>query len=385
MTNLQRIPIAYMRGGTSKAVFLHERDVPPDGNERDRFFLRLMGSPDRRQIDGLGAADVTTSKIAVIESSSRDDADVNYTFIQVGIDDATLDHNGNCGNISAAVGPFAIEEGLVAAVEPVTVVRIFNTNTQRVLVAEVPVEDGRPSVQGDYEMAGVPGTAARISLDYSATVGGTSGRLLPTGNVIDKIAGVPGAGDVQVSLVDLANPVVYVAAEQVGLTGAEVPSDFARGTEANERLEYIRAHAAVLFGLTDHWSKVAKECSMFPLLTVVSPAQDYAIYSGGAVESEDIDLTARMFCLRQMHNAYAGTGTANLGVAALIPGSLPGQASGLSTEDDTVRLGHPTGTITIKAKVELRNGEITPLRASYDRTARRLMDGWAYVPRSDLL
>ena len=221
-TEAIRISCAIMRGGTSKGVFVKEADMPADRETRDKAILALFGTPDVRQIDGLGGADVLTSKFAMIGPPSRDDADVDYTFVQVGIANATLDYNGNCGNISAAVGPYAIQEGLVRAVEPVTVVRIHNTNTGKVLTAHVPIVNGHPAIEGDDVVTGVPRTGAGIFLDYSETAGAVTGALLPTGQPFDELE-VAGVGTVPVTLSDVANPVVYLLADDVGMVGTESP------------------------------------------------------------------------------------------------------------------------------------------------------------------
>jgi methylitaconate Delta-isomerase len=382
---LRKIPIAIIRGGTSRGLFARTEDMPSDAAVRDRAILGLFGTPDRRQIDGLGGADVLTSKFAMIGPPSRPDADVDYTFVQVGLGNATLDYNGNCGNISAGVAVYAIQEGFVPPVDGTTIVRIHNTNTSKIFVAEVPVVDGEPAVEGDLEIAGVPGSGARIKLDYSQTAGSVTGKFLPTGNVTDTIDDVPGIGSVAVTLVDLANPVVYVKADDVGLTGIEEPDEFGAGTATNTMLEYIRSKAAVMFGMTDDWTKATLDCSLFPLLTVVQEPRSYVTYGSAAkVEAADADLVVRMLCLQQMHKAYAGTGTANLGAAALVPNTVVNDLLNPAAAG-VVRFGHPTGVSVVEATVS-NDPETgwTPTRVIYERTARRLMDGHAYV-REDRL
>ncbi len=384
---MRKVPIVIMRGGTSRGLFAKTEDMPADSVIRDRTILALFGTPDHRQIDGLGGADVLTSKFAMIGPPTRADADVDYTFVQVGIGNATLDYNGNCGNISAAVALYAIQEGYSAAVEPVTLVRIHNTNTGKVFFAEVPVVGGEPAVEGDCEIAGVPGTGARIKLDYSQTVGSVTGKFFPTGNVSDTIDDVPSLGPVRVTLSDLANPVVYVKADDVGLTGTEDPAQFGVGTTTNVMLEHIRSKAAALFGMTDDWRKATLDCSLFPLLTVVQKPRPYVTYGDARkVELEDVDLVVRMLCLQQMHKAYAGTGTANLGATALVTGTVVNEVLSPDAKGKgCVRFGHPTGVTVVEAEVE-HDVELgwLPSRVIYERTARRLMDGSTYV-REDRL
>lgn len=376
---MQRIRCVIMRGGTSRGIFVRESDMPTDRAARDRTILALFGTPDRRQIDGLGGADVLTSKFAMIGPSSRPDADIDYTFVQVGIGNPTLDYNGNCGNISAAVGPYAIEEGFVRGVEPITPVRIHNTNTGTILVAEVPLAGGQPAVEGDAVVAGVPGTGASIMLDYSRTVGAITGRFFPTGNVRDTIE-APGIGAVGVTLADVANPVVYVSAADLGLTGTESPEEVDRNSDLNGLLEWIRCQAAVLFGMTDRAEKATRDCSLFPLLTVVQRPTGYLTFSGATIAEDQVDIVVRMQALQQTHKAYAGTGTANLGATSLVPGTVVNQVvSDRAVREGRVRFGHPSGVTVVDAAVEQRDGEWAATRIAYERTARRIMEGYAYV------
>lgn len=378
----ERIYCVIMRGGTSRGIFVKEADIPQDPQVRDRVILGLFGTPDKRQIDGLGGADVLTSKFAMIGPPSRDDADVDYTFAQVGIGNATLDFNGNCGNISAAVGPYAIQEGFVRAQEPVTIVRIHNTNTNKVLIAHVPVVDGQPAIEGDCTIAGVPGTGASILLDYSDTVGAVSGRFFPTGNTADELD-VPGEGRLKVTLADVANPVVYIQADALGLSGVESPQDLDGDPELNARLEKIRCHAAVAFGMTDAWDKATHACSLFPLLTVVQAPRSYLAFgSDQKIDEDQVDIVVRMQALQQTHKTYAGTGTANLGATAQVPGTVVYDLlSARAKREGVVRFGHPSGVATVEAAVEQCDGEWTTTRVGYERTARRIMEGYAYVRR----
>lgn len=381
----ERIYCVIMRGGTSRAIFVKESDLPKDRIQRDRVILGLFGSPDKRQIDGLGGADVLTSKFAMIGPPSRDDADVDYTFVQVGIANPTLDYRGNCGNISAAVGPYAIEEGLVRAVQPITKIRIHNTNTNKILIAHVPVVDGEVAIEGDTEIAGVPGTGAEILLDYSKTVGAVTGKFFPTGNLIDELD-VPGVGRVRATLSDVANPVVYIHADDQGLSGIESPDEFDNDRELNHRLEMIRCQAAVKFGMTEAAESATRECSLFPLLTVVQSPRSYLAYGSDVkIDEDQVDIVVRMQALQQSHKAYAGTGTANLGATAMVPGTIVNEAlSRNAKESGTVRFGHPSGVATVDARVVERDGAWTTTEVGYKRTARRVMEGYAFVRRDRL-
>lgn len=374
----ERIPCVIMRGGTSKAVFLLENDLPAEPQQRDRVILAIFGSPDSRQIDGLGGADPLTSKLAIIGRSNRPDADVDYTFGQVDIRTPFVDYSSNCGNISSAVGPFAIAQGLVKAVEPVTVVRIYNTNTNSVFQAEVPVADGRPAVLGDYHIHGVPGTGARIGLNLAGTVGAKTGKLLPTGHPTDMIE-VDGFGPLEVSMVDAGSPMVFVRASDLGLTGIETPAQIDSDARMLELLENIRCIAAEKMGIADR-AAAREKVRAVPMVAFVAPPQDYRSHIDGApVSAQDIDFVSRDMFMQIMHKTYSGTATVCTGCAAVTPGTLVYQLRG-PRKEGLVRIGHPGGIIECDTSVE--DGTIT--RAVFGRTARRIMEGYVYVPRTVL-
>ncbi|KQX38107.1 3-methylitaconate isomerase [Devosia sp. Root436] len=380
----QAIRCVLMRGGTSKAVFLRENDIPADPEARLRTILSIFGSPDRRQIDGLGGADPLTSKLAIIGPPRQDDpraagTHLTYTFGQVEIDHPDVDWLSLCGNISAAVGAFAIEEGMVAAAEPLTIVRVFNTNLNRILTIEVPVLGGRPAEYGDYEVAGVPGTGARILVDFADTAGGATGALLPTGNVVDSLD-VPGIGPVEVSLVDIGNAHVFIRAADMGLTGTESTAEIDAQTELRQRLELIRGAAAARMGMIADAARSRQDSPATPILGLVAPPADYLNHlTGAAVPADAIDLVARLQFMQQTHKTYAGTSTVCTGVAARIPGTLVHAAARHSAGAE-IRIGHPGGVIETETLVEAGPGGPVVRRATLGRTARRILEGRVFIP-----
>ena len=369
-----------MRGGTSKAVFLREADLPPVGSVRDAIILRVFGSPDVRQIDGLGGADPLTSKLAIIGAPRMPDTDVTYTFGQVEIDRPHVDYKSVCGNISSAVGVYAIEAGMVPAVEPVTRVRAFTTNLQRVLTIEVPVREGRPLIRGDYRVPGVPGTGARILIDFAETAGGATGSLLPTGNAVDALD-VPGIGRVDASLLDIGNAHVFVRAQDVGLRGTESPAELDRDRALLDRLERIRGAAAAHMGMATRADAARAETPATPILGIVSPPADYVDHLDGAPVSADaMDLVSRLMFMQITHKTYAGTSTVCTGVAARIPGTLVAEAIGAMPNRMELRIGHPAGVIDTESGVARgSDGSWQVRRATLGRTARRILDGSVYL------
>jgi methylitaconate Delta-isomerase len=382
MKEYEEIRAALIRGGTSKGVFVLADDLPSDRVLRDKVILRIFGSPDSRQIDGLGGADPLTSKVAIISRSTRADADVDYTIGYVGIDKAMVDYEGNCGNISQGVGPFAVDEGLVRAVEPVTRVRIFNTNTNAIIEAEVLVRDGRALTEGSFKVDGVPGTGAKIVLNFINCAGSKTGRLLPTGNVVDPMRLADGR-TIRVSLIDVANPAVFVKAEDIDLTGCELPDDARSNLRILAIMEEIRVQAALMMKLISRPEQVSPA---IPKVAFVAPPQDYRTIAGESVLKGDCDLLARTKALFAMHKAYAVTGGLCVSVAALIPGSVVSEVvRPVPAEYRTVRVGHPSGVSSFEVGVrQTPTGEIELTKSSVAGTARRIMDGWVRVPRKVL-
>lgn len=374
-----KIPAVIMRGGTSKGVYLMRDDLPADPAVRDRVILAIYGSPDVRQIDGLGGADPLTSKVALIAPAKREGVDVDYTFGYVGIANAAVDYEGNCGNISSGVGPFAIQQGLVPVQEPTTRVRIYNTNTNKVIEAEVPVKDGEVVSEGNYAIDGVPGTGAKIVLNFLNSGGSRTGRLLPTGNVVDEIV-LRSGKKVRATLVDAANPGIFVDARDIGLTGKELPKDTESNPAILEMMEDIRTTGALLMGLAKSKEQVGPAV---PKVAFVAPPQDYLTSSGTLVRAADIDFLARTKALAVMHKAYAVTGGICVSTAALIEGSVVNRVvSSQAKASGIVRIGHPSGVFDFVIRLEKTpQGEWNLLKAGLGRTARRIMDGYVYVSR----
>lgn len=385
-TTPQSIRCVLMRGGTSKAVFLREADLPSDPGARDSLILALFGSPDKRQIDGLGGADPLTSKLAIIGPPREDipraaGTHLTYTFGQVEIDHPEIDFLSLCGNISSAVGAYAVYEGLVAARAPMTEVRVFNTNLGRVLKIEVPVADGRPMERGDYVVPGVPGSGARILIDFADTAGGATGNLLPTGNPRDRLH-VHGVGEIDVSLIDIGNAHVFIRAADVGLTGTETAAEIDADTVLRARLEKIRGAAAHRMGLATAPDRAREETPAAPLLGMVSPPADYCnVIGNNTVRAGEVDLVSRLMFMQQMHKTYAGTSTVATGVAARLEGTLVYEvARGDRRNAKDVRIGHPAGVIETETDIALNGNAVTVRRATLGRTARRLMEGYAFAP-----
>ena len=368
-------PFVLMRGGTSKGVFFREEDVPPDRAELSAFLLDVFGSPDRRQIDGLGGADKLTSKAVVIGRPVVPNTDISYLYGHVGIVVADVDFNANCGNLLAAVGAYAIEEGYVEPVEGITKVRIHNMNTNKVIVAEVPVKNGEVVTEGSFAIAGVPGTGAPIALDFSRTAGAKTGHLLPLGSPKTMID-VQGAGQVEVSVVDLANLAIYVHADALGMTGTEGPADIDADTDLVSRINAIRGAVAHKVGLGSYWDRGGEQAT--PKLVVVRKPIDYRNFAtGDIVKASGMDIVCRLYSSGSTSKALAATVTACTGGAVRIPGTIPYEVA--ATSSGVIRIGHPSGVIEVEASIA-RDEEMPVVTAcKIFRTARRIAEGKVYL------
>ncbi len=363
----RRIRAVYMRGGTSRCLVFHEEDLPHSGPARDRILLAALGSPDPygRQLDGLGGGISSLSKACIIGPASHPDAQVDYTFAQVEISQPVVDYKGNCGNCSSSVGPFAIDEKLVPATEGETEVRIHNTNTKKIIVAHVPVDNGEAAVTGDFELAGVAGRGARIALDFLDPGGAATGRLLPTGHARDVLDGV------EASLVDATNPMVFVRAKDLGLTGTETPQAIDADRALGQRLEALRVAAGERMGV--------RGSAAVPKIALVAPPATFTALDGSTVAADDADVVARVISMGTCHRAFALTAAMCLGVAARIDGTLVAEGARRGAAGD-VRLAHPSGVLPIDAVVSARDGAPWAERVTVYRTARRLMEGFVRLP-----
>ena len=380
MTAVKKLPVTIMRGGTSKGVYILEDDMPSDREDWDSLLLRLMGSPDAKQIDGLGGSYSVTSKVAIIKKSSHPEADVDYTFAQVSVDKPLVSYKGNCGNISSGVGPFAIEKGLVHANDGMTTVRIFNTNTNKIIAADVKTPGGVVEYSGDFAIAGVPGTASPVKLKFVNPAGTLGKGLLPTGSVVDTLD-VPGFGQVDASIVDAANPLVFVKAVDIGLTGRELPDELNAKPEMLDLLEKIRGLAAQKLNLIDDYKRSAWDTPGIPKMTFVSRPDDYTTSDGKTVSGSDIDLLSRMMSMQKPHPSYAMTGAMCTAAAAVIPGSIVNQVMNPDTDTQFIRIGHPAGILECGADFRLDDGQKVPeIDDTFGfRTANLLMEGIAQI------
>ena len=385
-----RVPATYMRGGTSKGVFFRLQDLPAaaqvPGAVRDALLLRVIGSPDPygKQIDGMGGATSSTSKTVILSKSVRPDHDVDYLFGQVSIDKSFVDWSGNCGNLSAAVGPFAIANGLVDASrvpkDGVAVVRIWQTNIGKTIVAHVPVTNGTVQETGDFELDGVTFSAAEVQLEFmspAAEEEGAGGSMFPTGNLVDKLE-VPGVGTLEATMINAGIPTIFVNASAIGYTGTELQDAVNGDGKALAMFESIRAHGAVRMGLIRHVDEAARRQHTPKVAFVARPA-DYVSSSGKHVRAADIDVLVRALSMGKLHHAMMGTAAVAIGSAAAIPGTLVNLAAGGGTRT-TVRFGHPSGTLRVGAEASRVDDEWTVTKAIMSRSARVLMEGWVRVP-----
>jgi len=369
-----------MRGGTSRALFFKDTDLPSQPERWKEIFLSALGSPDStgRQVDGLGGGGSSTSKVAVISSLEDPRYDVSYYFGQVAVDQPSVDFVGNCGNISSAVAPFAIDEGLVPGIEPTTVVRIHQRNTDKLIIAEVNVVDGRFDESGDYRIPGISGTGSRVTLHFIDPGGSLTGSLLPTGNVIDNLQHIKEIGDVQCSIVDAGNPFVFVKAVDLCIDVKDLAQFDKVQTAAV--LESIRARAAVMLGLAEDDKKASIYSQAVPKIAVVSPAETYQTMDGKMVEGSDNDLLIRCISMGRLHKAMPGTAAICAAGAVKIEGTVVSQVAESDTSRSKVRFGHPSGVMDTCSKVEQRGGHIHYRQATFFRTARRIMEGNILVP-----
>ncbi len=376
---LLALPAVFMRGGTSRAIMFHAKDLP-ERAAWDPIFLNAMGSPDPngRQLNGMGGGISSLSKVCVLAPSARDDADIDYTFAQVQIKEAAVDYRGNCGNMSSAVGPFAVDEGIVRPNGETAVVRIFNTNTKKIIRSTFPLVDGRAATDGTMAIPGVAGFGAPVKLDFLTPGGATTGKLLPTGHVTD-VLDVPGLGRIEVSMVDAANACVFVRASDLGLTGRELPDALDANLELLAKLQSIRRAASVAMGIAKDDAE-ARTIAGVPIIGFVAGPMDQPTLSGEVIQAAQIDLTARFLSNGQPHRALPLTASLCTAVAARIEGTLANQALRPDAAQ-SIRIGMPSGILTVDADVSRdAGGHWVAHSGAFFRTARRLFDGRVYVP-----
>ena len=385
-----RVPATYMRGGTSKGVFFRLDDLPPrarvPGAARDALLLRVIGSPDAygKQIDGMGGATSSTSKAVILAKSTRPGHDVDYLFGQVSIDKAFVDWSGNCGNLSAAVGPFAIANGLVDAsrvpVEGIATIRIWQANIGKTILAHVPVTAGAVQESGDFELDGVTFPAAEVELEFmdpAAEEDGAAGAMFPTGHLVDDLE-VPGVGTLRATMINAGIPTIFVEAAALGYQGTELQDAINSDARALAMFETIRAHGALRMGLIRELGEAAKR-QHTPKVAFVAPPADYVASSGKPVSAGDVDLLVRALSMGKLHHAMMGTAAVAIGTAAAIPGTLVSLAAGGAARS-AVRFGHPSGTLRVGAEARQAGGDWTVTKATMSRSARVLMEGWVRVP-----
>jgi 2-methylaconitate cis-trans-isomerase PrpF len=378
-----KIPASFWRGGTSRAVFFKEEDLASyDAPTRDLIILAALGSPDPygRQVDGLGGGISSLSKVGIIGRGSDPDTAVRFTFGQVDVERPFVDYLGTCGNMSAAIGPFAIDEGWVRPIEPVTPVRVLSTNTGKHYLAYVPVRDGQAETEGDYSIDGVPGPGARIALEFLDPGGSTGGCLLPTGHATDTLA-LESGRRVTVSLVDAAAPMVFVLAEELGTSATELPQDLDTNHALQDLLEEIRAQAAVQLGMAESVAQARDKVKAIPKIAIVAPPTASRTTRDTPIGADQVDLVSRMISMGKTHRTFAGTSSMCLAVAAAIPGTVV-HAVAQQALLDRVRIGHPAGIMEVGAKVRPEGGDWRVESVTTQRTARRIMDGFIYVPQS---
>lgn len=378
-----KIPAVFMRGGTSNAIVFNARDLPRERALWDEIFLAAIGSPDPygRQLDGMGGGISSLSKVCIVGPSSRADADIDYTFAQVSVKEAKVDFSGNCGNMSSAMGPFAIDEGLVKASGKEALVRIHNTNTRKIIWSRFDMDDGFAAVDGELSIPGVAGTGAPVRLEFREPGGATTGKLLPTGRVSDVLE-VPGYGKFTVSMVDAANAACFVRADELGLTGTEMPEALDANTELLEKLAAIRIAASIAMGIAAT-PEEAKAKKVVPFIGFVSGPQHASTLTGQSINADDVDLTGRMISTGQPHRALPLTGSLCMAVAARLEGSVVHAVTRVAADAEApIRIAMPSGILTVAASVKRPGGEWFAEQGAFYRTQRRLFEGQVCVRAS---
>lgn len=375
---MRKFKTVFMRGGTSKGCMFLKEDLPENREEWDSIFLQTMGSPDPKQIDGMGGTVSSNNKIVVVWKSEEPGIEVEYLVGQVIVGKEQVDYKSNCGNMTAAVGPFAVEAGLVQVVEPITTVHLLNRNTDKYIDVTVPCENGTFAQDGDCHIAGVDGTAAELKVKFLNPAGAKTGKLLPTGNVLD-VLDIPGFGKIEATILDVSNPMVLVRAEDVNATGMELPEEVNSNAELCEVLEKVRGTAACMMGFAKDLKDATENSPAVPKVGFITSPKSYTEIGGTQVNAEDMDICARVISVFKCHKACPLTSASSIAVAAALDGTLVKKIMGDGVDTENVRIGHPSGIMTMCPEVVVKDGEAEVPAVAVQRTARRIMDGNVYV------
>lgn len=375
---MRKFKTVFMRGGTSKGCMFLKEDLPENREEWDSIFLQTMGSPDPKQIDGMGGTVSSNNKIVVVWKSEEPGIDVEYLVGQVIVGKEQVDYKSNCGNMTAAVGPFAVEAGLVPVVEPITTVHLLNRNTDKYIDVTVPCENGTFAQDGDCHIAGVDGTAAELKVKFLNPAGAKTGKLLPTGNILD-VLDIPGFGKIEATILDVSNPMVLVRAEDVNATGMELPEEVNSNAALCEVLEKVRGTAACMMGFAKDLKDATENSPAVPKVGFITSPKSYTEIGGTQVNAEDMDICARVISVFKCHKACPLTSASSIAVAAALEGTLVKKIMGDDGDTENVRIGHPSGIMTMCPEVEVKEGKTEVPAVAVQRTARRIMDGNVYV------
>ena len=375
---MRKFKTVLMRGGTSKGCMFLKENLPENREEWDSIFLQTMGSPDPKQIDGMGGTVSSNNKIVIVWKSEEPGVDVEYLVGQVIVGKEQVDYKSNCGNMTAAVGPFAVEAGLVPVVEPITTVHLLNRNTDKYIDVTVPCENGTFAQDGDCHIAGVDGTAAELKVKFLNPAGAKTGKLLPTGNVLD-VLDIPGFGKIEATILDVSNPMVLIRAEDVNATGMELPEEVNSNAELCEVLEKVRGTAACMMGFAKDLKDATENSPAVPKVGFITSPKSYTEIGGTQVNAEDMDICARVISVFKCHKACPLTSASSIAVAAALDGTMVKKIMGDGVDTENVRIGHPSGIMTMCPEVVVKDGEAEVPAVAVQRTARRIMDGNVYV------
>lgn len=378
---MRKFKTVFMRGGTSKGCMFHKEDLPKNREEWDKIFLQCMGDPDPKQIDGLGGTVSSNNKIVIVWKSEEENVDVEYLVGQVIVGKSQVDYKSNCGNMTAAVGPYAVEEGMVEITEPITTVRLLNKNTNKYINVTVPIDPETKTFaqDGDCAIAGVDGTAAELKVKFMNPAGAKTGKLLPTGNVLD-ILDIPGFGKIEASILDVSNPMVLVRAEDIGMKGTELPEEINQNQKVCDLLEKIRGTAACMMGFARDLEDATDNSPAVPKVGFFTVPKDYRDIAGEQAHKEDMDVCARVISVFKCHKACPLTSASSIAVAAFLEGSIISKTVGVPGEGtENVRIGHPSGVMTMSPEIVAKGNDIQLPSVAVQRTARRIMDGTVYI------